>query len=66
LSLKIAAEQRAARHRGEIRNVYRDALAVDTFDEAEIYSGTGGGQVYVATDSGDAWAPIARDLPALL
>ena len=47
-------------------NVYRDAMAVDTLDEAGIYFGTTGGQVYVGTDSGDNWAPIARDLPAVL
>jgi hypothetical protein len=47
-------------------NVYRDAMAVDTLDEAGIYFGTTGGQVYVGTHSGDEWAPIARDLPAVL
>ncbi|HEY1571136.1 MAG TPA: sialidase family protein [Pseudonocardiaceae bacterium] len=47
-------------------NVLRDAMAVDTLDEAGIYFGTTGGQVYVSADSGDTWAPIARDLPAVL
>ena len=47
-------------------NVYRDAMAVDTLGEAGIYFGTTGGQVYVGTDSGDTWSPIARDLPAVL
>jgi photosystem II stability/assembly factor-like uncharacterized protein len=47
-------------------NVYRDGMAVDTLDEAGIYFGTTGGQVYVGTESGDEWAPIARDLPAVL
>jgi hypothetical protein len=47
-------------------NVYRDAMAVDTLDEAGIYFGTTGGQVYVSANSGDTWAPIARDLPAVL
>ncbi|HWG00712.1 MAG TPA: sialidase family protein [Trebonia sp.] len=47
-------------------NVYRDAMAVDTLDEAGIYFGTTGGQVYVSANSGDAWAPIARDLPAVM
>ncbi|HEX6448387.1 MAG TPA: sialidase family protein [Trebonia sp.] len=47
-------------------NVYRDAMAVDTLDSAGIYFGTTGGQVYGSADSGDTWAPIARDLPAVL
>jgi photosystem II stability/assembly factor-like uncharacterized protein len=47
-------------------NVLRDAMAVDTLDEAGIYFGTTGGQVYASADSGDTWAPIARDLPSVL
>ena len=47
-------------------NVYRDAMAVDTLDSAGIYFGTTGGQVYASADSGETWAPIARDLPAVL
>ena len=47
-------------------NVLRDAMAVDTLDSAGIYFGTTGGQVYASADSGDTWAPIARDLPAVL
>jgi BNR/Asp-box repeat protein len=47
-------------------NVYRDAMAVDTLDSAGIYFGTTGGQVYASADSGDTWAPIARDLPSVL
>jgi len=47
-------------------NVYRDAMAVDTLDECGIYFGTTGGQVYGSADSGDTWAPIVRDLPAVL
>ena len=31
-----------------------------------IYFGTTGGQVYASADSGDHWAPIVRDLPAVL
>jgi hypothetical protein len=31
-----------------------------------VYFGTTGGQVYVSADSGDNWAPIVRDLPAVL
>jgi photosystem II stability/assembly factor-like uncharacterized protein len=47
-------------------NVLRDAMAVDTLDECGIYFGTTGGQVYASRDAGDTWAPIVRDLPAVL
>ena len=47
-------------------NVLRDAMAVDTLDECGIYFGTTGGQVYNSADGGDHWAPIVRDLPAVL
>jgi hypothetical protein len=47
-------------------NVYRDAMSMDTLDEAGIYFGTTGGQVYASPDSGDTWAPITTDLPAVL
>jgi photosystem II stability/assembly factor-like uncharacterized protein len=47
-------------------NVLRDAMAVDGMDECGIYFGTTGGQVYASPDAGDHWAPIVRDLPAVL
>ncbi|HEY0758595.1 MAG TPA: exo-alpha-sialidase [Acidisarcina sp.] len=47
-------------------NVLRDAMAVDAMDSCGVYFGTTGGQVYASTDSGDSWAPIVRDLPAVL
>ncbi len=47
-------------------NVLRDAMAVDTLDPCGIYFGTTGGQVYCSPDGGDTWAPIVRDLPAVL
>src|SRR5215467_1837505 len=47
-------------------NVLRDAMAVDTLDKCGIYFGTTGGQVYCSPDAGDNWAPIVRDLPAVL
>ncbi|MCQ0005912.1 hypothetical protein [Actinomadura madurae] len=47
-------------------NVLRDAMAVDTLDSCGVYVGTTGGQVYVSADAGDSWAPIVRDLPAVL
>src|SRR5271169_5010984 len=47
-------------------NVLRDAMAVDSLDECGIYFGTTGGQVYASADAGNNWAPIVRDLPAVL
>jgi BNR/Asp-box repeat len=47
-------------------NVLRDAMAVDSADPCGIYVGTTGGQVYASADAGDSWAPIVRDLPAVL
>jgi len=47
-------------------NVLRDAMSVDTLDPCGIYFGTTGGQVYGSADGGDTWAPIVRDLPAVL
>jgi photosystem II stability/assembly factor-like uncharacterized protein len=47
-------------------NVLRDAMAVDRLDECGVYFGTTGGQVYASPDGGDSWAPIVRDLPAVL
>lgn len=47
-------------------NVLRDAMAVDTLDSCGVYFGTTGGQVYASSDAGDTWAPIVRDLPAVL
>jgi photosystem II stability/assembly factor-like uncharacterized protein len=47
-------------------NVLRDAMAVDRLDPCGVYFGTTGGQVYVSADAGDHWAPIVRDLPAVL
>ena len=47
-------------------NVLRDAMAVDSLEPCGIYFGTTGGQVYESADSGDSWAPIVRDLPAVV
>ncbi|HWW54458.1 MAG TPA: hypothetical protein VNY84_11850 [Acidimicrobiales bacterium] len=47
-------------------NVLRDAMAVDSLDPCGLYFGTTGGQVYASADGGDRWAPIVRDLPAVL
>jgi hypothetical protein len=47
-------------------NVLRDAMAVDSLDKCGIYFGTTGGQVYSSADAGESWAPLVRDLPAVL
>jgi photosystem II stability/assembly factor-like uncharacterized protein len=47
-------------------NVLRDAMAIDSLDSCGVYFGTTGGQVYGSSDGGDSWAPIVRDLPAVL
>jgi photosystem II stability/assembly factor-like uncharacterized protein len=47
-------------------NVLRDAMSVDALDPCGVYFGTTGGQVYGSADAGDTWAPIVRDLPAVL
>jgi hypothetical protein len=46
--------------------VLRDAMAVDSLDPCGVYFGTTGGQVYASASAGDKWAPIVRDLPAVL
>jgi len=47
-------------------NVLRDAMAVDTLDSCGVYFGTTGGQVYCSANAGESWAPIVRDLPAVV
>jgi photosystem II stability/assembly factor-like uncharacterized protein len=47
-------------------NVLRDAMSVDTLEPCGVYFGTTGGQVYASADAGDSWAPIVRDLPAVV
>jgi len=47
-------------------NILRDAMAVDSLDSCGVYFGTTGGQVYASSNAGDSWAPIVRDLPAVL
>ena len=51
---------------GLLRNVLRDAMAVETLDKCGVYFGTTGGQVYVSPDGGDTWKGIVHDLPAVL
>jgi hypothetical protein len=47
-------------------DVLRDSMSVDALDPCGLYFGTTGGQVYASADAGDSWAPIVRDLPAVL
>ncbi len=47
-------------------NVLRDAMDIDLLEPCGVYFGTTGGQVYASADAGNGWAPIVRDLPAVL
>jgi BNR/Asp-box repeat len=47
-------------------NVLRNAMSTDALEPSGIYFGTTGGQVYASADAGEHWAPIVRDLPAVL
>jgi len=47
-------------------NVLRGAMTTDRLDPCGVYFGTTGGQVYASSNAGDTWAPIVRDLPAVL
>jgi photosystem II stability/assembly factor-like uncharacterized protein len=47
-------------------NVLRDAMSIDTLEPCGVYFGTTGGQVYASANAGDSWAPVVRDLPAVL
>lgn len=47
-------------------NILRGAMSIDTLDDAGIYFGTTGGQVYCSPNGGDSWQAIVRDLPAVL
>ena len=46
-------------------NVLRQALAVDRFEPAGVYFGTGSGEVYASADEGETWTCIARHLPSI-
>ncbi len=45
--------------------VLREAMAVDTLDQAGIYFGTSNGQLYGSADEGDTWQVLAANLPAI-
>jgi photosystem II stability/assembly factor-like uncharacterized protein len=47
-------------------NILRGAMSIDTLDDAGVYFGTTGGQVYCSPNGGDNWQAIVRDLPAVL
>ncbi len=46
--------------------VLREAMAVDTCEQAGIYVGTSTGQVFYSRDSGDSWDLLADYLPPVL
>jgi len=43
--------------------VLRDAMCADTHDVAGLYLGARNGSVWVSTDDGDSWRPVASQLP---
>jgi hypothetical protein len=45
--------------------VLREAMAVDTLDEAGVYVGTSTGQLFFSPDSGDSWQLLADYLPPI-
>jgi len=51
---------------GCYQNVLRDAMDTDDCDEAGIYFGTTGGQLWGSSDSGDSWRPLSLNLPRIL
>lgn len=46
--------------------VLREAMAVDTLEDAGIYVGTSTGQVFYSRDAGDSWDLLADYLPPVL
>lgn len=46
--------------------VLRDALAIDTLDQAGLYAGTNTGQLFHSRDAGDSWELLADYLPPIL
>ena len=56
------------KERKAVLDALNAALSEDADDRAPapVYFGTTGGQVYCSPDAGDNWAPIVRDLPAVL
>jgi photosystem II stability/assembly factor-like uncharacterized protein len=46
-------------------NVFREALATDSFDPAGVYVGTGSGQLFHSADEGDNWSTLADTLPPI-
>ncbi len=44
----------------------RDAMTMDTLDQAGIYAGTNTGQIFYSRDAGDSWDLLADYLPPVL
>jgi photosystem II stability/assembly factor-like uncharacterized protein len=47
-------------------NVLREAMALDTFEQAGVYVGTNTGQLFYSRDGGDSWQVLADYLPPVL
>ena len=46
--------------------VLRHAMAADTCEQAGVYFGTSGGQIFYSTDGGDTWRTMPCALPRIL
>ena len=46
--------------------VLRQAMAVDSHEQAGVYFGTNTGQLYASRDEGDSWTCVAAHLPPIL
>jgi hypothetical protein len=47
-------------------NVLREAMALDTLEQAGVYVGTNTGQLFYSRDGGDSWQVLADYLPPVL
>jgi hypothetical protein len=45
--------------------VYREGMATDPLDPAEVYFGTNTGKLFGSNDEGDSWRVIADNLPPI-
>lgn len=46
-------------------NVLREAMGIDSFEDAGVYLGTNTGQLFYTRDSGDSWELLADFLPPI-
>ena len=46
-------------------DVLREAMGLDSFEDAGVYVGTNTGQLFYTRDSGDSWELLADFLPPI-